>query len=86
MVNISKKVINIKVWKDFFKALFNFLLILIYTALQYFVSWAGTSGVVWLICWLFRITFSFEVATGIWLALTLIGVFINYYSNLYKNK
>ena len=78
--------INIKVWQDFFKALFNFLLILIYTALQYFVSWAGVAGVVWLIFRLFRITFSFEVATGIWLALTLIGVFINYYSNLYKNK
>lgn len=78
--------INIKAWKNFFKALFNFLLILIYTVLRYFVSWAGTSGVVWLIFRLFRITFSFEVATGIWLALTLIGVFINYYLNIYKNK
>lgn len=86
MVNISKKVINIEVWKNFFKALFKFLLILIYTVLQYFVSWVGTSGVVWLIFWLFRITFSFEVATGIWLVLTLIGMFINYYSSLYKNK
>ena len=56
MVNISKKVINIEAWKNFFKALFKFLLILIYTTLRYFVSWAGTSSVVWLIFWLFRIT------------------------------
>ena len=78
--------INIEAWNKFFKALFEFLLILIYTALQYFVSWAGTSSVVWLIFRLFRITFSFEAATVIWLALTLIGMFINYYSNLYKSK
>jgi len=79
-------VINIEAWKNFFKALFKFLLILIYTTLRYFVSWAGTSSVVWLIFWLFRIKFSFAAATGIWLALTLIGIFINYYSSLYKNK
>lgn len=40
------------------------------------ISWAVTSGIIWLICWLIGWNFSIKVATAIWLVMMLIhGIF-----------
>jgi hypothetical protein len=37
------------------------------------ISWLLTSGIIWLICLCFGLTFSWGVATGVWLILLLLG-------------
>lgn len=37
------------------------------------ISWAVTTGIIWLICLCFGWTFSLLIATGVWLILTLIA-------------
>lgn len=44
------------------------------------ISWAGTCGIIWLICLCFGWAFSLQIATGVWLALLLLGGLFN------KNK
>ena len=43
---------------------------------SYFVSWAMTSGLIWIIFKIFRLDFSLRIATGIWLVLVLLQLFI----------
>ncbi len=37
------------------------------------ISWLLTSGIIWLICLCFGWTFSWGIATGVWLILLLLG-------------
>lgn len=39
------------------------------------LSWVLTCGIIWLICFCFRLTFSLLTATGIWLVLLLLSSF-----------
>ena len=63
-------------WKNFFKALGFFLGIVLILAATYFTSWIITIGIIWLIFKLLNITFTVNVATGIWLALVFLERFI----------
>ena len=49
--------------------------ILVFTA-TYFVSWAISAALIWVIFKLFSLTFNIKVATGIWLVLILIEGFL----------
>lgn len=48
------------------------------------VSWALTVGIVYLITLCFGLAFSFKLATGVWLVLTLIGSFFTQTVNVKK--
>lgn len=54
------------------KAWQKFLEVLLFLIVQYFISWAFTTGVLWCIFALFDNPFSLKVATGIWLVAVLI--------------
>lgn len=49
------------------------LIILLIFAVLLCISWIGTCGIIWLITLCFGLTFSWPIATGIWLILCLIS-------------
>ena len=53
-------------------SLFATIAVLIFIALALFGSWLITCGLVKLICMCFGLTFSWRIATGVWLVMTLI--------------
>lgn len=62
--------------KNFFKAIGSFVAVLLILVATYFVSWAMTTALIWLIFKLFRLNFELRIATGIWLVLVLVEKFI----------
>lgn len=52
-----------------------FVLTLIALIVALALSWALTSGIIWLICFCFHLNFSLLTATGIWLVLMLLSSF-----------
>ena len=52
------------------------LIAILLTVIVLGVSWIMTCGIVWLITLCFGWTFSWAIATGIWLVLSLIGAVI----------
>lgn len=57
--------------------MYNFIFILLVVAITAGMSWAVTCGILWLIALCFGLAFSLRTATGIWLAMSLISVFLN---------
>ena len=55
------------------KALITILIIAICLAISFF----GTSGLVWVVCWAFGLSWSWEIALGVWAALCLISGAVN---------
>ena len=51
------------------------LLLAIIFLLILLLSWAITSGIIYLICLCFHLNFSLKIATGVWLVLLLISGF-----------
>ena len=51
------------------------LLIILLFMVGYALSWAITTGIIYLICLCFGLEFSISIATGIWLILCLIWLF-----------
>lgn len=68
--------LNIEAWKKFFKAPGSFIGTILFLTLTYFTSWITTIGIIWLIFKLLNITFTVNVATGIWLTLILLECFV----------
>lgn len=50
-----------------------FILLLV---VAFVLSFAITSGVLWLICWAFGLVFSWKIAFGVWLVLLLLSSFL----------
>lgn len=57
--------------------MYNFIFILLVIAITAVISWAVTCGVLWLITLCFGLVFSLRIATGIWLTMSLISIFLN---------
>lgn len=70
--------------KTFFAALGKILGIIIILFAEYLVSWAGVCFVLWVIAKLLHITYSFRVASGIWLAMIFVQKFIESIMEKYK--
>lgn len=51
------------------KALITILIIAICLAISFF----GTAGLVWVVCWVFGLSWSWKIALGVWAALCLIS-------------
>ena len=51
------------------KALITILIIAICLAISFF----GTAGLVWVVCWAFGLSWSWKIALGVWAALCLIS-------------
>lgn len=57
--------------------MYNFIFVLLTVAISAGMSWAVTCGILWLIALCFGFVFNLKIATGIWLAMCLISVFLN---------
>lgn len=57
--------------------MYNFIFMLLVVAITAGMSWAVTCGILWLITLCFGLVFNLRIATGIWLAMSLISVFLN---------
>lgn len=71
-------------WKTFFATLGKILGIIIILFAEYLVSWVGVCFVLWVIAKLLHITYSFRVASGIWLAMIFVQKFIESIMEKYK--
>lgn len=47
--------------------------IILLTALCVGISFLLTSGIFWLICWAFALTFSWKIAFGVWLIILIVS-------------
>lgn len=57
--------------------MYSFIFLILVIAITAGMSWAVTCGILWLIALCFGLVFSLRTATGIWLAMSLISVFLN---------
>lgn len=57
--------------------MYNFIFMFLVVAITAGMSWAVTCGILWLITLCFGLVFNLRIATGIWLAMSLISVFLN---------
>ena len=62
-------------WKEFFRSLEIFIAALITLFATYFVSWAFTSIIIWIVFQVCKFTYSLKLATAIWVIFTLWDLF-----------
>lgn len=51
----------------------NALIIILIIAICLAISFLGTAGLVWVVCWAFGLSWSWKIALGVWAALCLIS-------------
>lgn len=68
-----------KLFEKFGTGLLAVLLVILIIAIAYFISWAVTVGIIYLICLCFGIEFKLLIATGIWLIVCIL-------KSIFKNE